>query len=76
MAVGPVDVVQVVTPTTPVIVQLPVAVGATALTGPETVVVNEIVAPREAVGALAVTETDGVAVVTVVVLPEVGATAK
>ena len=67
---------QLVTPVTPVMVQVPVPVGATAVAGPVTVALNEIVEPSAPVDALATTETVGVTAVTVVVLPEVGATPK
>ena len=55
---GPLE-VQLVSPLTPLIVQVPSALGAVAPTGPVTVAVNEIVDPRLAVAALAVTETTG-----------------
>ena len=67
---------QLVTPLTPVIVHIPVPVGATALEGPVTVAVNVIVDPNVAVDAPATTETVGVAAVTVVVDPDEGATLK
>jgi len=73
---GPAIVLQEVTPVTPVIVQVPVPVGATAVDGPVTVAVNEMVSPRFAVAASALTATVGVTAVTVVEVPEVGATAK
>ena len=70
---GPVALVQLVTPIgTEVIDQLPEAVGAVAPDGPLTVAVKEIVDPREAVGASANTMTVGVALLTVVTLPEIG----
>jgi hypothetical protein len=73
---GPVVAAQFVIPVTPVIVQLPNPVGATAADGPVTVAVNVTVPPSAAVEAFAETATVGVAVVTVVVSPEVGAVAK
>jgi hypothetical protein len=54
----------------------PVPVGATAVDGPVTTAVKEIVSPKLAVAALAVTVTEGVTAVTSVVVPEVGATPK
>jgi hypothetical protein len=75
-ATGPVVEVQAVTPDTPVIIQLPVPDGATAVAGPVTIAVNEMVPPRFPVDASALTITFGVTAVTVVVVPEVGATAK
>jgi len=71
--VGPVVDAQEVTPLTPVIVQTPAPVGATALVGPDTVVVKTIVEPRVAVPAFALTVTVGATELTVVVAPEVGA---
>ena len=59
--------VQLVIPETPVIDQLPLAVGAIALAGPVTVAVKVMVAPSAAVGAPALTLTVGVALATVVV---------
>lgn len=73
---GPVVEAQEVPPLTPVIVQVPVPVGATALAGPDTVVVNTIVEPRVPVPVFALTETVGATVETVVVEPEVGAVAE
>ena len=64
---GPVVVVQLVTPLTPVILQLPSAVGAMALAGPVTVAVKVMVEPRPALAAAATTPTVGVALATVVV---------
>jgi len=61
---------------TPVIVQIPVPVGATAVEGPETVAVKETVDPRAAVEESADTTTSGVTAVTLVVVPEVGATGR
>jgi len=61
---------------TDVIDQLPVAVGAEAPVGPLTVAVKEIVDPREAVGASAKTMRVGVALLTVVTLPEIGEVAE
>jgi hypothetical protein len=55
---------------------MPVPVGARAVVGPVTVALKEIVEPRRPVEASAVTETLGVTAVTVVVLPDVGATPK
>jgi len=75
-AVGPVVLVQLVSPVTPVIAQIPLALGATALAGPVTVAVKEIVEPRDADAAPAATVTVGVALATVVVYPEVGAVAE
>ena len=75
-ATGPVVVVQLVRPLTPVIAQIPVALGATALTGPVTVAVKVIVEPKDALVAPAATVTVGVALATVVVYPEVGAVAE
>ena len=70
---GPVVAAQLETPATPVIDHIPNPVGAVAALGPETVAVNVIVAPSAALSALALTDTTGVTVVTVVVSPEVGA---
>ena len=75
-AVGPEVLVQLVMPVTPVIVHEPVPDGATAETGPVTVAVNVSVSPKLAVAAPAATVTLGVTAVTVVVVPEVGATPK
>ena len=74
--VGPVVVVQDVTPDTPEIAHVPIPLGATAPVGPATVAVNVIVEPRVAVEASATTETVGVDLPTVVVAPEVGAVLK
>ena len=74
--VGPVEVAQLVTPLTPVILQVPRAFGAIALAGPVTVAVKLIVEPSGEVVALATTATVGVARATEVVLPEVGAVAR
>ena len=60
-ATGPVVVVQLVRPATPVIAQIPVAVGVTALPGPVTVAVKVRVMPSAADAAPAVTPTAGVA---------------
>ena len=60
-----------VTPATPVITQLPVPVGATAVEGPVTVAVKEIVSPKLAMEALATTATVGITAVAIVVLPDV-----
>ena len=67
---------QLVIPETPVIVQLPDADGAIAAAGPVTIAVKVIVEPITALDALALTDTEGVDLATVVVLPEVGAVAK
>ena len=56
--------------------QDPTPVGAAAPVGPETVAVNEIVEPSDAVVALATTATVGTELLTVVVVPEVGDVAK
>ena len=56
--------------------QIPVPVGATAVDGPVTVAVKEMVEPSEALEASADTTTLGVTAVTVVVVPDVGATAR
>ena len=74
--VGPVVLVQLVTPVTPVIAHTPIAVGVTALAGPVTVAVKVKVPPSGAVADPSVTETVGVDFATVVVKPEVGAVAK
>jgi hypothetical protein len=66
-ASGPEVLVQLVRPDTPVIAQIPLALGATALVGPVTVAVKVIVAPKAAVVAPAATVTVGVALATVVV---------
>ena len=58
------------------IIQVPTPVGDAAPLGPETVAVNEIVEPREAVVAFATTATVGIELLTVVVVPEVGEVAK
>ena len=69
--------VQVVTPETPVIAQVPTPLGAIALVGPLTTAVKEMVLPRAALApVLSVTATDGLALATVVVEPEVGVTAE
>jgi hypothetical protein len=73
---GPVVRSQLVTPVTPVMLHMPVPVGARAVAGPVTVALKEIVEPSRPVEASAVTETLGVTAVTVVVLPDVGATPK
>jgi len=72
--VGPVAVVHVEIPLTPVIAQIPVATGAIDPIGPETVAVNEIVVPSVAVGESATTDTVGTTPVTRVDAPDVGAT--
>lgn len=69
---GPLE-VQLVTPLTPLIAQVPSALGAVAPTGPVTVAVNEIVDPRLAVPSFAVTETTGAALPTVVTNPVIPA---
>ena len=61
-------------PATPVIAHTPIAVGVTALAGPVTVAVNEMVEPRAAVVAPAETAIVGITPVTRVGLPDVGAT--
>ena len=76
LTTGPVDVAQLVTPLTPVILQVPRAVGAVAETGPVTVAVKVMLEPSEALVVPATTPTVGVALLTVVVLPEVGAVAR
>ena len=65
----------VVTPVTPVIAHELVADGATPWIAPVTVAVKSMVPPSAGV-APAVTLTDGVALSTVVVKPEVGAVAE
>ena len=65
-------VLQLVTAPTPVIAHDPAFVGAIAVAGPFTVAVKEIVEPRAAVDALAVTAMVGVAGLTVVESPDVG----
>jgi hypothetical protein len=67
---------QLVIVLTPVIAQLPAGVGATALSGPETVAVKVIVAPSAAVEEFAATLTVGLTATTVVEAPEVGDVAK
>ena len=67
---------QFVTPVTPEILHVPIALGAMAPTGPVTVAVNVRVEPRRAVGAPAATATEGEDLPTDVVEPEVGAVAK
>ena len=74
--VAPTVAVHVLIPVMPVIAQTALPVGATAPVGPATVAVKVIAPPRVALDALATTETDGVAVLTAVVAPEVGAVAK
>ena len=74
--VGPVVVEQLVTPITPVIAQIPVAVGVTALAGPVTVAVKVRVLPSAADAGGVTIKTVGVALLTVVVKPEVGAVAE
>ena len=75
--VGPVVLVQLVRPATPVMAQLPTALGATALAGPVTVAVKVRVLPSGAVETPEVlTATVGFALATVVVYPEVGAVAE
>ena len=71
---GPEVVAQFEMPATPVIAQMPVAVGVTALAGPETVAVNVMVAPRAAVADPSLTAIVGMTPVTRVGLPVVGAT--
>ena len=67
LPVGPVVEVQLVTPVTPVIDQLPIALGVMALAGPLTVAVKVMESPRLAFAAPATTATVGVALATVVV---------
>ena len=74
-ATGPVEVAQLVTPLTPVILQVPRAVGALADTGPVTVAVKIMLEPSEELEVPATTLTVGVALATEVVYPEVGAVA-
>ena len=64
---GPVVVVQLVTPLTPVTAQVPIAVGVIALAGPVTVAVKVKVPPSAALADPSVTETVGVVFATVVV---------
>ena len=59
--------VQLVTPLTPVMAQIPLALGAIALVGPETVAVKVRLSPRDAVAVSSVTTTVGLALATVVV---------
>lgn len=73
---GPLVVVQLVTPVTPVILQTPPVVGAVAPLGPVAVAVKTIVEPREATLEFAETETAGAVFVTLVVEPEEGVVAK
>jgi hypothetical protein len=63
---GPVVAEQLVTPGTPVIDQIPSAVGAAAPVGPATVAVKVIVEPSGAEAEFALTATVGVDAVTVV----------
>jgi hypothetical protein len=64
---GPVTLVQVVMPAgTVVMVQVPVEIGAAALTGPVTVAVNTRVLAKVAVDELAVTEGATVTALTLV----------
>ena len=74
--VGPVVLAQVVTPLTPVILQVPKADGGSAFAGPVTLALKVMVEPSVAVVAFATTATVGVALLTEVVLPEVGAVAR
>ena len=74
--VGPLVVAQLVTPLTPVTLQVPIALGAIAAVGPVTVAVKVIVEPSKAELAPATMPTVGVAFATEVVLPEVGDVAK
>ena len=67
---------QLTTPVTPVIAQLPAAVGGLAPVGPVTVAVKLIVEPIVPVVASAVTATTGGYLATVVVAPDVRAEAK
>jgi hypothetical protein len=75
-ALGPVVEVHEVTPETPLIAHVPIALGAVAPVGPVTVAVKVIVEPSCALVDPATTETVGVDFPTVVVAPEVGAVAK
>jgi hypothetical protein len=68
-------VVQLVTPETPIIVQIPAPVGALAPVGPVTVAVKEMFVPRAADVVFAEAASVGVPFATVVVYPEVGAVA-
>lgn len=63
---------QLVTPVTPVIVHTPEPVGAAAPVGPLTVAEKVINEPSVPIEASAFTATAGSALFTVVVLPEVG----
>ena len=59
---------QVVTPETPVIAQVPTPLGAIALVGPLTTAVKVMVPPRAALApVVSTTATDGLALATVVV---------
>ena len=73
--VGPVVVVQLVIPVTPVMAHVPIPLGAIAPVGPVTVAVKLIVDPSAALVALATTATTGDDLPTVVVAPDVGAVA-
>jgi len=75
-AIGPVVDAHAVIPDTPVIIHVPVAVGAVAPLGPVTVAVKVMVDPSAAVLALADTATAGVDFPTVVVPPDVKADGK
>jgi hypothetical protein len=67
-ATGPVVALQVVTPLTPTIAQVPTPLGAIALVGPATTVEKWIVVPRAALApVLSLTMTDGATLATVVV---------
>ena len=73
---GPVVAAQFVIPETPVIDQVPSAVGAIAPVGPVTVAVKVTVDPSGAVDAFALTAIVGFTAVTSVKAPEVGEVAK
>lgn len=73
---GPLVVVQLVTPVTPVILQTPPVVGAVAPIGPVAVAVKTIVDPRVADVEFALTATAGAVFVTLVVEPDEGVVAK
>ena len=74
--VGPLVVVQLVIPVTPIMFQVPPVVGAVAPVGPVAVAVKTIVEPRDAVVEFALTAITGAVSVTVVVEPEDGVVAK
>lgn len=72
-AIGPDELVHVATPLTPVIAQVPIAVGATARAGPATVAVKVKELPRVAEAGLLMVIA-GITPVTTVEAPDVGAT--